>query len=161
MPATPSLLQVPHHSHSICSLQTHTFRRYQSPSNLVPFGILLHSVTHTGISFASLQPLNAGFQTAWLINISEWWHIGGILFWSWDQTHPFVVIEKYWWSLLGGIKSALSWRNRDLSFVRPLGATQGLGWLKAALKSHLPELSLCSLQDKPTCSGRGFLADKR
>lgn len=32
---------------------------------------LLHTVTHAGISFTSVQPLNDGFQTAWLFNISE------------------------------------------------------------------------------------------
>lgn len=107
--------------------------------------LLLHTITHSGISFTSLQPLNDGFQTAWLFNISEWWHIEGILFWSWDQTHPFVVIEKYWRCLLGVIKTSLSWQNRGLSFVRPLGASQGLGWLKAALKSHLQRAFLVLL----------------
>lgn len=101
---------------------------------------LLCTVAYTGISYTSLQPVNYDFQTAWLLNISEWWHIWGILFWSWDQTHPSVVIEKYWLHLLGVIKTALSWQNRDLSFVRPLRASWGFGWLKAALKSHLPKL---------------------
>lgn len=133
------------HTASVVYKTTHLENTKAQLTWLLWHVFLLHTVTHTGISFTSLQPLNDGFQTAWLFDISEWWHIGGILFWSWDQTHPFVVIEKYWWCLLGAIKTALSWQNRNLSFVRPLGASQGLGWLQAALKSHLPRAILVLL----------------
>lgn len=59
------------HTASVVYKTTHLENTKAQLTWLLWHVFLLHTVTHTGISFTSLQPLNDGFQTAWLFDISE------------------------------------------------------------------------------------------
>lgn len=78
-------LKTPHspapYSYSICSWQeTHLDDMQAQPTLFLWHLFLLCTMTCTGIPHKSSQPANYNFQGAWLFNISDGWHIWGILF---------------------------------------------------------------------------------